>query len=218
MELPVCGARPLLPTQVILESRLWFSVVTSERSERTSQDEKSKKTKTTKGNQFKMRNSNITKNRTRIVLLLVLAGSIICLAPAFSTSATAASGSYSINDVSGNYVDLGDGFTTGDGNAKKSIQNPVPFSQVGLVTFTPSTGTFHADWIVRFYGESADVARDGTYTVDANGHGTMTWISATGNARQYDFYIVNGGAQLKYIVTDPPGTVYVSVSGTMTKQ
>src|SRR2546430_8801566 len=35
----------------------------------------------------KLRNSNITKNRMRVALLLVLATSIIGLAPAFSTSA-----------------------------------------------------------------------------------------------------------------------------------
>ncbi len=46
-----------------------------------------------------MRNSNITKNRIRVALLLVLAASIIGLAPAFSASARA--GSFSINDVSG---------------------------------------------------------------------------------------------------------------------
>jgi hypothetical protein len=165
-----------------------------------------------------MKNSNITKNRTRIALLLVLAASIISLAPVFSTSAMAASASYSINDVSGNYVDLGDGFTVANPGNPKNISNPVPFSQVGLVTFTPSTGTFHADWIVRLYGENGEVARDGTYTVDTNGHGAMTWISATGLRRSLDFYIVNQGTELKYITTDPPGTVYLSVSGTMTKQ
>jgi hypothetical protein len=130
----------------------------------------------------------------------------------------AASASYSINDVSGNYVDLSDGFTVANIGNPKNISNPVPFSQVGLVTFTPSTGTFHADWIGRAYGGNGEVIHDGTYTVAANGHGTMTWISASGNVKQYDFYIVNGGAELKYIVTDPPGTVAVSISGTMTKQ
>ena len=35
-----------------------------------------------------MRNSNITKNRIRVALLLVLAASIIGLAPAFSASDT----------------------------------------------------------------------------------------------------------------------------------
>jgi hypothetical protein len=164
-----------------------------------------------------MKNSGITKNRTRIALLLVLAGSIISLASAFSTSAMAASGAYSINDVSGNYIDLADGFTVGNGNPN-NINNSVPFSFVGLVTFTPATGTFHADWIARQYGTNGEAVHDGTYTVDANGHGTMTWISINGNAKHADFYIVNGGAELKYINTDPPGTIVVSNSGTMTKQ
>jgi hypothetical protein len=166
-----------------------------------------------------MKNSNIIKNRTRIALLLVLAASIINLTAAVSTSTMAASpSSYSINDVSGNYVDLSDGFTIANINQPHNINNPVPTSQVGLVTFTPATGTFHSYWIVRVNGESGDVDHDGTYSVDADGHGTMAWISATGHAKNLDFYIVNGGAELKYIVTDPPGTINLSISGTMTKQ
>ena len=49
----------------------------------------------------KLSNLNITKKRMRVALLLVLATSIIGLAPAFSASARA---DFSINDVSGNYV------------------------------------------------------------------------------------------------------------------
>src|SRR5436305_14579211 len=89
-----------------------------------------------------MRNSNITKNRIRVALLLVLAASIIGLAPAFSASARA--GSFSINDVSGNYVELADGWTFGNG-----VVNFDPVSQVGLVTFSPATGTFHELLLIR---------------------------------------------------------------------
>ena len=155
-----------------------------------------------------MKNSKITKKRMRVALLLVLAASVIGLAPAFSTSARA----YSISDVSGNYVNHGDGWTFGNGN-----NNFFPFSFVGLVTFTPATGTFHEDTIGRMFGQNNEHIVDGTYTVDANGHGTMTWI---GNGTKHrDFYIVNGGAQLKWINTDPPDTaVIASSSGTLTKQ
>jgi hypothetical protein len=110
-----------------------------------------------------MRNSNITKHRIRVALLLVLAASIIGLAPAFSTSARASS--FSINDVSGVYVWHGDGWTVGQG---KNDNNPGPFvpsSAVGLVTFTPTTGTVHLDLIVRQYGTTFEGVRDGTYTV-----------------------------------------------------
>jgi hypothetical protein len=161
-----------------------------------------------------MRNSNITKSRIRGALLLVLAASIISLAPACSTSAMAGPGSYSINDVSGIYVDLADGFVVANNN----INNTVPFSSVGLVTFTPGTGTFHGDWMARQYGTNGEPVHDGTYTVDANGHGTMTWMGMNG-PKHRDFYIVNGGAELKWIITDPPGThVIASNSGTMTRQ
>jgi hypothetical protein len=67
-------------------------------------------------------------------------------------------------------------------------------------------------------GTSFENVRDGTYTVDANGHGTMTWLSGSDATRQIDFYMVNGGAELKWILTDPPGTPALSSIGTMTKQ
>jgi len=157
-----------------------------------------------------MRNSNITKSRIRVALLLALAASIIGLAPAFSASARA--GSFSVNDVSGNYVELADGWFFGN-----SVVHFDPTSGVGLVTFTPATGTFHEDSIGRIAGTNIHPIFDGTYTVDANGHGTMTWTGING-PKHRDFYIVNGGAELKWINTDPPGTVVASNSGTMTRQ
>ena len=157
-----------------------------------------------------MRNSTITKNRIRVALLFVLAASIIGLAPAFSASARARP--FSVNDVSGNYVEFADGWVFGDG------VDYDPVSQVGLVTFTPATGTFHEDVIIRAAGTNMQLHPNGTYTVDANGHGTMTWTGMNG-PKHRDFYIVNGGAELKWIITDPPGThVIASNSGTMTKQ
>jgi hypothetical protein len=159
----------------------------------------------------KLRNSNISKNRMRVALLLVLAASIIGLAPAFSSSARA---DFSINDVSGNYVWHGEGWDLGGTNGKQSV----PLSAVGLITYTPATGTFHVNLMLRLDGTNFHNLRDGTYTVDANGHGTMTWLSGSGNTKHRDFYIVNGGAELKFINTDPPGTVELSTSGTMTKQ
>ncbi len=160
----------------------------------------------------KLRNLNITKNRMRVALLLVLAASIIGLAPAFSTSARA---DYSINDVSGVYVWHAEGWDVGGTNGKPTS---VPLSAVGLITYTPATGTWHVDLFLRVNGTNFENLRDGTYTVDANGHGTMTWLSGSGNAKQIDFYIVNGGAELKWIDTDPPGTGELSTTGTMTKQ
>jgi hypothetical protein len=157
----------------------------------------------------KLRNLNISKHRMQFALLLVLATSIIGLAPAFSSSARA---DFSINEVSGNYVWHSEGWDAGQGS------HQVPLSAVGLITYTPATGTFHVDLILRVNGTNLENLRDGTYTVDANGHGTMAWLSGSGAAKHIDFYIVNGGAELKWIDTDPPGTVELSTIGTMTKQ
>ena len=148
----------------------------------------------------------------RAALLLALTMCIIGLAPAFSTSARA--GSFSINDVSGNYVWHAEGWDLVGTNGKQSV----PFSAVGLITYTPATGTFHVDLILRSNGTNGENLRDGTYTVDATGHGTMTWLSGSGTTKQIDFYIVKGGAELKWIDTDPPGTIELSTTGTMTKQ
>src|SRR5258705_11157375 len=109
-----------------------------------------------------MRNSNITKNRIRVTLLLVLAAFIIGLAPAFSASARA--GSFSINDVSGNYVELADGWTFGHG-----VVNLDPVSQGGIVAFTPGSGTFLKVFIIRNTGTNLIVHPLGTITVDSTG-------------------------------------------------
>src|SRR5206468_3431587 len=113
--------------------------------------------------------------------------------------------------VSGNYVEHANGWSFGNG-----ASHFLPTSQVGLVTFTPATGTFNADLIIREAGTNLEVFPNGTYTVDANGHGTMTYRNGE---KHRDFYIVNGGAELKWIITDPPSTGEIaSNSGTMTKQ
>src|SRR5437773_9463055 len=130
----------------------------------------------------KLRNSNITKNRMRVALLLVLATSIIGLAPAFSTSAWA---DFSINDVSGVYVWHAEGWGVGQGNSGKIV----PISAVGLITYTPATGTFHVDLNVRFNGENSENFRDATYTLYSTGQAKMTWLSGAGGTRHIDFYI-----------------------------
>ena len=116
----------------------------------------------------------------RVALLLVLATSVIGLAPAFSSSARA---DYSINDVSGNYVWHAEGWALGGTNKKQSV----PLSAVGLITYTPATGTFHVDLILRLDGTTFDNLRDGTYTVDATGHGTMTWLSGAATSSRSIF-------------------------------
>ena len=150
------------------------------------------------------------KSIVRAALLLALTMCIIGLGPLFSSSARAGSGSFSINDVSGNYVDHSEGWDCSGSNCGGKF---LPRSLVGLVTFYPGTASFHADWTLRHDGENHSQIHDGTYTVDANGHGTMTWQD-----HHRDFYIVNGGAELKWTNTDAAGDFVMASIGTMTKQ
>ena len=110
-----------------------------------------------------------------------------------------------------------EGWDWSSGSVNTSSANFLPRSLVGLVTFTPATGTFHAHWIARLAGANYTTDFDGNYTVDANGHGTMAYMGANG-PNQRGFYIVNAGAELKWINTDPPGTALANSDGTMTKQ
>ncbi|HKE59678.1 MAG TPA: hypothetical protein VKB46_23370 [Pyrinomonadaceae bacterium] len=160
-----------------------------------------------------MRNSNTKKIRRPVALLLVLVASIVGLTPAFSTSVRA---DFSIYDVSGNYVLSGQSWDYGTGGSNE--KQPVPGSGIGLITFTPDSGTFHARFIGRVLGENLDIVRDGTYTVDPDGHGAMTFLSLNGNVRHRDFYLINGGTEIKWVDTQPPGAAVISGSGTMTKQ
>ena len=154
------------------------------------------------------------KSIVRAALLLALTICITGLGPLFSSSARAGSGSFCINDVSGNYVDQSSqGWDFGS-----RPDHFLPRSLVGLITFTPGTGTFHEDAIGRVAGTNFTNVVDGNYTVDATGHGTMTWLSPIGDVKHRDFYIVHRGAELKWINTDPPSSTIAAANGTMTKQ
>src|SRR5260370_42288725 len=99
------------------------------------------------------------KSVVRAALLLALTICIIDLAPAFSTSALAGSGSFSINDVSADYVSHSEGWHYGSGSG-----NYAPNSGRGLTTFPPATGTLHPDLIVRVLGGHDHVVGDGAHT------------------------------------------------------
>ena len=55
-----------------------------------------------------------------------------------------------------------------------------------------------------------------TYTVNANGTGTISWVSF-GTPRRRTFVIGDGGNQVKWVADDVPSTGGV-VGGTMVKQ
>jgi hypothetical protein len=101
-----------------------------------------------------------------------------------------------------------------------TMNNYMPFYVAGLFTFD-GAGGFTASQVFNFGGGAIfnpdfNQTATGTYTVNANGTGTMDWMAPPGVQRRRHFVIGDGGNELKYIGTDP--TTGILSGGTMVKQ
>jgi hypothetical protein len=125
---------------------------------------------------------------------------------------------YDLNSLNGSYADSFAGFapvSPGSPNAFLPISAYGPVSEAGLYTFD-GAGGFTGRNVLNFGGgiilnASWSGTFTGTYTVNANGTGTMTWTD-----HRRHFVIGNGGNELKYVGTDPNDGIVVG--GSMVKQ
>jgi hypothetical protein len=127
---------------------------------------------------------------------------------------------YDLNSLNGRYADSFSGFhpvSPGSPNHLLPISGYAAECEVGLYTFDGAGGftaraafnfssgvIFNADW-------SLNPLFTGTYTVNADGTGTMNWPPHRRN-----FVIGAGGNELKYIGTD--AHTGIVVVGSMVKQ
>jgi len=132
---------------------------------------------------------------------------------------------YDLSSLNGRYADSYSGFhPVSPGSPPAPLPNPLPISgfgavyEVGLYTFN-GAGGFTAHAAFNFSGGhivnadwSLNPLFSGTYTVNADGTGTMTW--EPGHRRH--FVIGDGGNELRYIGTDP--NTGIVVGGAMVKQ
>jgi len=126
---------------------------------------------------------------------------------------------YDPSILNGSYADSFSGFAPvshGSPNTFLPISDYGPVYEAGLYTFD-GAGGFTARNVLNFGGgiilnASWSATFTGTYTVNANGTGTMT---LPGDHRRH-FVIGDGGRQLKYVGTDPTGGIVVG--GSMVKQ
>ena len=128
---------------------------------------------------------------------------------------------YDLSSLNGSYADSFSGFalvSPGSPNAFLPISAYGPVYEAGLYTFDGAGGftaraAFNFSSGVIFNGDwSLNPLFTGTYTVNADGTGTMTW--PPGHRRH--FVIGDGGNELKYIGTDPDTGIVVG--GSMVKQ
>ena len=118
---------------------------------------------------------------------------------------------YDLSSLNGSYADSFAGFAPPASQANSYG----PVYEAGLWTFD-GAGSFTASLVFNFGGgiilnTSWSQNVTGTYTVNANGTGTMTWTD-----HRRHFVIGDGGTQLKYVGTDP--TSGIIVGGSMVKQ
>jgi hypothetical protein len=167
-------------------------------------------------NQSIMFTRSVPKVSKAVLFRSVLALGVVALIMQVSLPRAQA---YDLSSLNGSYADFFSGLAPASPGGPA---HPVPISgylpeyAAGLWTFD-GAGGLTARLVFNFgggliFGDNWDLNLTGTYTVNANGTGTMTF---TGNHRRH-FVIGDGGRELKYIGTDPTGGIVVA--GSMVKQ
>jgi hypothetical protein len=128
---------------------------------------------------------------------------------------------FDLSSINGSYADSS--VTLVPANSNQSLPPISTYSAycvVALYTFD-GAGGFMGRSVLNFGGgviANTDFLQNvtGTYTVNANGTGSVDWTTDTGHQHRRHFVIGAGGNELKYIGTDP--TTGILSSGTMVKQ
>ena len=161
-----------------------------------------------------MNNKHYRKSSiVRVALLLAVTASVIGLVPLFSSSALA----FGVSDLNGNYGARNSGWAfEGMPRGNATANSLIPFNTVELISFN-GAGMFTGNQIVFGDGVATPHSISGTYTVETDGRGTMTWTT-NGIPKHRDFVIVNGGAELQFLQSDPAGSNVATAGGVMIKQ
>jgi len=119
---------------------------------------------------------------------------------------------YDLSSLNGSYADSGSGFA---GRTGVPVSSAWAASGAGLFTFD-GAGNLTATLVLNNAGITIQRNPTGTYTVNADGTGTIAWTSF-GTPISRFFVIGDGGKQLRYVQTDNPPTGAV-FGGSMVKQ
>jgi hypothetical protein len=165
-----------------------------------------------------MKNQNImfTGSKGRLVRSVLALGIVGLIMQVTVPRAQA----FDLNSLNGNYADSYEVLVPANSHeVLPPISAYSPYMTVAFWTFD-GAGGFTGRLVLNFGGgviinPDFDQNITRTYTVDANGTGTMNY-TASGVPRRRHFVIGDSGSQLKYIVTNT--TNGELVTGTMVKQ
>ena len=117
-----------------------------------------------------------------------------------STGAAPASagGGCSLRTLKGAYEYAGDGFKTAGDNAAQRT----PFAQSGREVFN-GDGTMSGMGTASMNGATVRLTYKGTYTLNADCAGAVTFTDNQGQASHYDIFVDAGGERLSWVQTDP---------------
>jgi len=103
----------------------------------------------------------------------------------------------SVGSLRGAYIYAQDGFTI----AGEMASQRTPFAQAGRETFN-GDGTMSGVATANFNGALVRLTYSGTYTVQPNCTGAVTFTDGDGAVSHYDIAIEDGGAEFGFVQTD----------------
>ena len=161
-----------------------------------------------------MKNQNIGFTRSARLFRLVPALAVTALIAVIMQVSVSSAQAFTVSDLNGTYADSSSGFVPISDRPGTPVSSCLAQSGVGLWTFD-GTGNLSGSLTLNNGGITIHRSFSGTYTVNADGTGTIDWVSF--GARSRTFVIADGGNQIKWLQTDPVVTGVV-VGGTMVKQ
>lgn len=162
-----------------------------------------------------MQNRNINFQRSARLFRLVPALAVTALIAVIMEVSGAWAEAFTVGDLNGGYADSSSGFVPLPNRPGTPVSSCLAQSGIGRWTFD-GAGNLSASLILNNGGNTVHPTFTGTYTVNADGTGTIDWVSF-GTPRRRTFVIGDGGNQIRWLQTDPVVTGAV-VGGTMVKQ
>jgi hypothetical protein len=155
----------------------------------------------------------------RLAICCLAVASALLASPTSALKASAATG-FTNASIRGTYVYESEGFAEVNPNFDPNI-GPVtsdyaPFAAAGFFAFDGTGGMLVHD-TVYIQGAIRHRNFEGTYSINPDGSGTLTFLSFGGTPKTRELFIAKAGEEIKFVVTDKPDLGTVN-SGTMVRQ